>query len=89
MYWQILGPQRWWVGAGNTLRRTVNGGRTWQTYALHLPSAFLMTDLDFVGPNRGWAIATAGFTPGYPTCNSILLRTTDTGVHWTPVAVGG
>jgi photosystem II stability/assembly factor-like uncharacterized protein len=89
MYWQILDPQRWWVGAGNTLRRTVNGGRTWQTYFLHLPKGFLMTELDFVGPSRGWAIATAGYTPGYPACTSILLRTTDAGAHWTPVAVGG
>jgi len=88
LYWQLLSPQRWWVGAGNTLRRTVNVGRTWQTYSLHLPPGFVITQLDFVGPNRGWAIATAGFTPGYPTCASILLRTTDAGAHWASVAVG-
>jgi photosystem II stability/assembly factor-like uncharacterized protein len=89
MYWQVLGQERWWVGAGNTLRRTVNGGRTWQTYFLHVPPGFVMTRLDFVGPNRGWAIATSGFTPGCPASASILLRTTDAGAHWTFVTVGG
>jgi photosystem II stability/assembly factor-like uncharacterized protein len=89
MYWQLLNPRRWWVGAGNTVRRTVNGGRTWQTYPLVLPGGFTMTQLDFVGPNHGWAIAMAGTSPGYPACASILLRTTDSGARWKPVAIGG
>lgn len=88
MYWQLLSARRWWVGAGNTLRRTVNGGGTWQTFSPRLPKGFVITNLDFIGPNRGWAIATGGYTPGYPVCASILLRTSDAGAHWTRVTVG-
>jgi photosystem II stability/assembly factor-like uncharacterized protein len=89
MYWQLLDPRRWWVGAGNTLRQTVNGGRSWQTYPLLLPRGFTMTQLDFVGPTHGWAIAMAGAGAGYPACASILLRTTDSGARWKPVTIGG
>jgi len=91
MYWQLLDPQRWWVGAGNTLRRTINAGRTWRTSQLKLPKGYRMTHLDFVGSNRGWALAAAiaGAFPGDPPCASILLHTNDAGVRWTPITAGG
>lgn len=87
MYRQILDARHWWVGSGNTLRRTINAGRSWQTYPLHLPHGLLMTQLVFLDASRGWATATAGFVPGSPACRSILLRTTDAGAHWAPVTV--
>lgn len=64
--------------------RSADGGQTWHSTFLDIciEAGNAVTQLWFVTPLRGWAIA--GNTAG-PTCPT-LLRTSDGGASWTPLA---
>lgn len=81
--WSFIDPQRGWIAVAGHLFATDDGGTTWRTSAV---SALRGTDdeLDFTGPQTGWAIVSSGL-PGQ--VQSQLLRTLDGGTTWSVVPV--
>ncbi len=75
-------PGYGWIWNGGTLRRTVDGGRTWTALPQKTASrGFGVQGLSFADAAHGWLI-----TPG-----GRLLTTSDGGLHWrplTPAATG-
>ncbi len=68
---------------GPRLRRTTNGGQAWALVALPVPVGFLLreiTNLSFVSPTTGFVHIRLGGT------SRQLLRTTDAGLTWQPIA---
>jgi len=82
-----------WAAGGDTLLRTVDGGGTWTPLAE--PCQGELSSVHFVSPALGYAVAapataTAGNLPPAAlytqSLGGSLLRTTDGGATWTPVA---
>lgn len=72
------GASVWFAAARRELLLTTDAGRTWGVVRpTALPSRGVFAAIDFTGPRVGWAIF-AGPK------RSVLLRTTDGGVHWKP-----
>jgi len=68
----FVSAQRGWVvGAGATIIRTTNGGRTWVTQK-HVSGGPMLNDVCFRGKLRGWAVGD----------HARLYRTTDGGKRW-------
>jgi photosystem II stability/assembly factor-like uncharacterized protein len=86
LYWDLFDADHWWVGTGNRLWISQDAGQTWKEYGLSLPAGYTPMDLNFVSADVGYAVAISA-RPGYIADASLLLKTTDAGVHWTVVPV--
>jgi len=72
-------PGIWFLAARRELGVTTDSGQTWKpVQPVDLPAGWTIASIDFTSPNLGWAIFTG------PERRSVLVRTTDGGVHWTP-----
>jgi photosystem II stability/assembly factor-like uncharacterized protein len=89
VYWQFLDATHWWVGTGAKLWITADGGMSWSTAVLPLPSGSASLALDFVDTHNGYAIVGSGMTSGSLPAATTLLKTTDGGAHWSPLALSG
>jgi photosystem II stability/assembly factor-like uncharacterized protein len=74
----------WFLLAGPTLYTTTDAGRSWVATRTVAPPAPRAWDLVFSSPTTGWAI----FAPvvNGPRAGAALVKTTDGGRHWTPLA---
>jgi photosystem II stability/assembly factor-like uncharacterized protein len=76
-----------WVTGASAVLATTDGGAHWR--ALPEPCRAIRT-VHFVSPEVGFAVAggslPAADAPGGPQQGDVLLRTTDAGHHWQPVA---
>jgi photosystem II stability/assembly factor-like uncharacterized protein len=74
----------WFVFASHDLYATRDGGRTWSSFRTVAPEAPRVWDVAFSSPTYGWAV----FGPIQigPRAGSALVRTSDSGRHWTPLA---
>ncbi len=71
----LLSPTRGWVVGVTSLRRTTNGGRTFQRAGE--PHGHPLVRVDFVSPDVGFGLTTTGQ----------LVQTSDAGATWTPNAL--
>jgi photosystem II stability/assembly factor-like uncharacterized protein len=67
----------WVVGASGTIRKTTDGGLTWQTQSSG--TTFELHDVHFVNSQTGWVVG-ASFSSSNP--QAPILKTTDGGVTW-------
>lgn len=74
----------WFVFANRYLHTTHDGGRTWSAFRTVAPKAPGIWDVTFTSPTYGWAIF-APIQTG-PRSGAALVKTTDGGRHWTPLA---
>jgi photosystem II stability/assembly factor-like uncharacterized protein len=84
--WELLSPTHWFVSYGNLLWSTADAGHHWRLTRSIIPGGLILDELSFVTPPAGWAVA-ASSNPnpgGFPN-RAILLRTSDTGAHWSIV----
>jgi photosystem II stability/assembly factor-like uncharacterized protein len=65
----------WFLLVGHNLYVTRNGGRSWSVRRTAAPKAPHAWDVVFTSPTEGWAIF-----------NTALVKTTDGGRHWSPLA---
>jgi photosystem II stability/assembly factor-like uncharacterized protein len=76
----------WWIGAGRTVWRSHNRGRSWKTGILPISNGSLGS-LQFVDDRHGWAAAQSnGSSNG--TINGVY-RTVDGGIQWRKVQLPG
>jgi photosystem II stability/assembly factor-like uncharacterized protein len=95
-----LGPNLAWVaarwaGGAAALFRSIDGGATWS--ALDIPTELnYVTELRFVNAGDGWMIGfanrgipsvgcDAAAPANAPSCRSVLFRTSDGGISWSPL----
>jgi photosystem II stability/assembly factor-like uncharacterized protein len=72
----------WVVPAAPRLFVTHDAGRTWHVVRpVDLPRGWSISQIEFTAPRVGWAIFTKG---GQHLFRSVLVRTTDGGIHWAP-----
>lgn len=69
---EFINPNIGWVGEGfaGYIRKTTDGGSTWQFKSV--PSNSAMFDIDFINVNTGWAVGQYGH----------ILKTTNQGESW-------
>jgi photosystem II stability/assembly factor-like uncharacterized protein len=74
----------WFLFVGHNLYSTRDAGRTWSITQTVAPKAPRVWDVNFTSPRDGWAI----FAPlgARPRTGPALVKTTDRGRHWTPLA---
>lgn len=77
----------WFLLAGHRLYWTRDAGHSWSVTRTVAPKAPRVWDVSFTSPLDGWAI----FAPVEigPRAGSALVKTTDGGLHWTPLAPQG
>jgi photosystem II stability/assembly factor-like uncharacterized protein len=68
-----------WVWDGQTLMTTQDGGKTWTTVQPNVNLSQIITQIDFVTKDTGWAITMDANGAGQ------LFKTLDGGKTWTPV----
>lgn len=68
-------------GNNSNVRKTTNGGTTWDSLAVPLPAALNLYKVDFVDANNGWIFSNTSTTGG------TIWHTTDGGVNWTQQAL--
>ncbi len=69
------------------LLSTVDGGKTWTEKEIEKSG---WSNLSFINPNDGWAIATSCTVSGAGTrCNASLRRSGDGGASWSPSPIPG
>lgn len=74
-------PTIWYATRWHELAVTRNAGRTWTPVKVaDFPARWTMSAIDFTSPLVGWAV----FQRASPPDRSVLMRTTDGGVHWVP-----
>lgn len=72
----------WVVPASPRFFTTHDAGRTWHvTRPADLPRGWSLSQIEFTSPSEGWAIFASGAQQRF---RSVLVRTTDGGVHWAP-----
>ena len=81
-----MDANHWWVGAGDHLWISRDAGQTWKDVRLALPTGYTLVNLNSLTADVGYALAISA-RPGYVADASVLLKTTDAGVHWTVVPV--
>jgi photosystem II stability/assembly factor-like uncharacterized protein len=73
----FLDHDRWATAGGSLLQVTSDAGRTWRTVHASLPSGIAaLVDVWLTGRGEGWATGDDG------SGDLQVLRTTDTGAHW-------
>jgi photosystem II stability/assembly factor-like uncharacterized protein len=87
LYWHFLDANHWWVGTGDHIWITQDGGRTWKNETLVLAAGFIPVSLHFMTPQVGYVIVESGFQPGTFATAARLLKTTDGGLIWTEVSI--
>jgi photosystem II stability/assembly factor-like uncharacterized protein len=79
----ITGPARWVVASGSSVLETSDGGENWAPLG-SAPPGWLINSIAMLDRGSGWAVLVrpgpAQMLPAFG-----LARTTDGGVHWTPV----
>lgn len=76
-----VSPAVWFAAARRTLLVSRDAGRHWRILRPDdLPSGWSIGPIAFTTPRDGWAI----FLAPAPGARSLLMRTTDGGVHWAP-----
>jgi photosystem II stability/assembly factor-like uncharacterized protein len=74
-------PTVWYATRWHELAVTRNAGRTWTPVKVAgLPRHWTIGPISFTSAKVGWAV----FQRGYVPTRSVLMRTTDGGVHWMP-----
>jgi photosystem II stability/assembly factor-like uncharacterized protein len=74
-------PTVWYATRWHELAVTRNAGRTWTPVKVaDLPSHWTISTISFASPLVGWGVFQRGSVP----TASVLMRTTDGGVHWKP-----
>lgn len=68
-------------GTNSSIRKTTNGGTTWDTLSTSLPAALNLYKIDFVNANSGWVFSNT-VTPG-----GTIWHTTNGGGTWTQQAL--
>lgn len=75
----------WWASDGRGLLRSNNQGQGWETIKPRLPAAAVnLVELSAVDAQTAWSVWSEGKDQIQPQPEA-LLRTTDTGVHWSEV----
>jgi len=96
-----LGPERvpasifdspdgivWWASDGRQVFRSNNQGQSWKTIKPELPAAAVtLVELSAVDAQTAWSVWSGNNQSGPP--RQALLRTTDTGIHWSEVRLPG
>jgi photosystem II stability/assembly factor-like uncharacterized protein len=90
MWWvnQTHGWRIGWLGTdmsdahGAVMHKTIDGGSTWEKKVLSTAPGDMGLQVQFVDENNGWAIV-------YSPSGGSLLRSTDGGSIWNPIAVHG
>jgi photosystem II stability/assembly factor-like uncharacterized protein len=76
-----VGPTTWFSAARRALLVTEDAGRSWRVVRpVGLPPRWSLGSIAFTSARDGWAI----FLAPAPRARSVLMRTTDGGVHWAP-----
>lgn len=76
-------PQTAWVASASIARRTLDGGRTWDTTTLYPPKSFWSGTIVCSDASTAWDLAAGdGAMSQQP---YIASKTTDGGASWTPV----
>jgi hypothetical protein len=79
----------WWAADGRTLFRSNNQGQGWKTIKPHLPAAAVtLVELSAVDAQTAWSVWSEG-TDQSKSQPEALLRSTDTGIHWSEVRLPG
>jgi photosystem II stability/assembly factor-like uncharacterized protein len=74
-------PTVWYATRWHELAVTRDAGRTWTPVKVaDLPPRWTISTISFVSPLVGWGVFQRGSVP----TASVLMRTTDGGVHWKP-----
>jgi photosystem II stability/assembly factor-like uncharacterized protein len=74
-------PTVWYATRWHELAVTRDAGRTWTPVKVaDLPPRWTISTISFVSPLIGWGVFQRGSVP----TASVLMRTTDGGVHWKP-----
>jgi photosystem II stability/assembly factor-like uncharacterized protein len=81
-----VSPTVWFAAGWRKLIVTRDAGRTWQRVPVtDLPAHWTISAISFTSPRVGWAVFQSYRPPAAPPSpRSVLMRTTDGGVHWTP-----
>jgi hypothetical protein len=79
----------WWASDGRQLFRSNNQGQNWKTIKPNLPAAAVTLDeLSAVDAQTAWSVWSEGNNQSQPQ-PQVVLRTTDTGSHWSEVKLPG
>lgn len=71
----------WYAVGWHKLAVTRDAGRSWRLVRVaSWPARWTISAIDYTSPLVGWAVFQRASPPG----RSVLMRTTDGGVHWTP-----
>jgi photosystem II stability/assembly factor-like uncharacterized protein len=75
----------WWASDGRQFFRSNNQGRNWETIKPTLPRfSVALDELSAVDAQTAWSLWSEGNDQSGPS-RQALLRTTDTGIHWSEV----
>jgi hypothetical protein len=79
----------WWASDGRQLFRSNKQGQNWTTIAPNLPvAAVTLVELSAVDAQTAWSVWSEGNSKSQPQ-PQVVLRTTDTGSHWSEVKIPG
>jgi hypothetical protein len=79
----------WWASDGRTMFRSNNQGQRWETIKPRLPAAAVtLLELSALDAQTAWSVWSEGKDQSQPQPEA-LLRTTDSGIHWSEVRVPG
>jgi photosystem II stability/assembly factor-like uncharacterized protein len=83
----FVNPTTGWLVGAASIFRTTDGGQTWTTQYTN-SDGFSLRRVSFVDTQHGWALGSHPYW-GQSQPDRLLLRTTDGGADWSPVAVFG
>ena len=79
----------WGASDGRQVFRSNNQGQTWKTIKPNVPAAAVtVVELSAVDAQTAWSVWSQGTDQSGPQ-RQVLLRTTDTGIHWSQVQLPG